>query len=74
MMDTKTEKPQKYALDEKVKVCGWVREDTGIVTDIQWIYHQRMYEYTWGYKIKFDGEGAGLTFTHIPEGYLRKIE
>jgi len=63
---------QKYSRLEKVKVQGWGGQDTGTVEDVKWIYHPRLDEYTWGYKVKFDNCGAGLTFTYIPEGYLRK--
>jgi len=64
---------QKYKIGERVKACGWVGEDFGIVKDITWMYHSRLEEYTWGYKIDFEGEGPGLTFAYIPEGYLRKL-
>lgn len=65
---------QKYKVEERVKVCGWVREDFGIIKDITWIYHNRVGQHCWGYNIVFEGEGPGLTFVYIPEGYLRKIE
>lgn len=65
---------KKYKIGERVKVGGWVREDFGSVEDVQWIYHHRLYEHTWGYKVKFEGEGPGLAFSYIPEGYLRKAE
>lgn len=64
--------PQKYAIGERVQASGWVSSDFGTVEDISWIYHSRLNEYAWGYRIKFEGEGPGLTFTYIPEGYLGK--
>ena len=45
----------------------------GIILDIEEIYHRRLYEYTWGYRIKYIGKDAGLTFVYVPEGYIRRI-
>ena len=63
---------QKYEIGEYVTASGWVGEDTGTIVDTQWIYHNRLGEHCWGYKIKFEGDGPGLNFNYIPEGYLRK--
>lgn len=72
-MTNKTNFPKKeYSIDEKVEVQGWVGKDTGIIIDIDWIYHRRSERHTWGYKIKYDNEGPGLAFIYVPEGYLRK--
>ncbi|MBS3124040.1 hypothetical protein J4437_05400 [Candidatus Woesearchaeota archaeon] len=68
------QKKQKYSLEEKVEVCGWVSKDTGTIEDIKWIYHSRLGEYTWGYKVKLDNNKPVLNFSYIPEGYLRKLE
>ncbi len=64
---------QQYEIGERVEASGWTRSDFGEVEAVDWIYHSRSYSYCWGYKIKFEGEGPGLAFTFIPEGYLRKI-
>jgi hypothetical protein len=67
---TKTE--QKYKKDERVKVQGRTRYDTGIIIDVGRVFHTSLVKWVWGYKIKFDNDGPGLSFTYIPEGYLRK--
>jgi len=68
-------KPEpQYSLEEKVFVQGWVNSDTGVVLDIQWIYHRRLDKHIWGYKIKYDGKVSVLNLLYVPEGYLRKIE
>lgn len=64
----------KYSIGEKVEVQGWVGSDMGTIVGIDWIYHNRFNEYRWGYKIDFDGEGVGMTFIFIPEGYLCKLD
>lgn len=63
---------KKYAMGERVKVCGWVGSDFGTIDGIDWIYHSRSNEYVWGYHILYEGEGAGLSLNFVPEGYLRK--
>ncbi len=68
-----TKPEQKYVIGERVKACGWVGEDYGIIEDIMWIHHFRCNKYCWGYKIDFESDGPGLTFNYIPEGYLRKV-
>jgi hypothetical protein len=73
---TKTHKrpPEpKYALNERVKCLGWGGSDFGTIVGIRWIYHMRLFEYTWGYKINWENNGPGLSFEYVPEGYLRKI-
>lgn len=63
-----------YSIDEKVKVQGWIRSDTGRVVDVKWIHHFRLGVDTWGYKVMYDNRGGGLSFTYVPEGYLRKVD
>jgi hypothetical protein len=59
----------KYKIGQKIKVGNWGGETEPLeILDIKWIYHLRMYEYVWGYKM--DGY-TGLTFSYVPEGYLR---
>jgi hypothetical protein len=70
-IDTKPAK--KYFKGERVKVCGWGSEDTGVIEAIDWIHHYRADAWCWGYKIVFENGGPGLAFTYIPEGYLRKL-
>lgn len=66
-------KPQKYAVNEHVTVQGWGSSATGTVTAVEWVYHHRLGESTWGYHVAFDeGQQNPLTFVFIPEGYLRK--
>jgi hypothetical protein len=59
----------KYKIGDRIKVGNWggVTEPLEIL-DIKWIYHFRIGEHCWGYKM--DGE-TGLTFDYVPEGYLR---
>lgn len=64
---------QKYSIGERVKVQGWASFDHGMVQDIQWMYHIRLEEYTWGYRVEYEGSGPGLVFVYVPEGYLRKV-
>lgn len=59
----------KYKIGDVVIANGWVK-DNGRIVDIQKTWHPRLNEWTWGYKIDFFGEGPGLTFTYIPEGYV----
>ena len=65
-------KPEpKYKVGEIVKVCSWTRDTIQEIQGIDWIYHPRMEEYSWGYSFS---EPTGLSFHFVPEGYLRKIE
>lgn len=63
----------KYEKEETVMVHGWTTSARGTIKDIKRIYYARCEEYCWGYRIEYDGEDAGLTFTYVPEGYLTKI-
>ncbi len=66
--------PQKYQEGERVRVQGWAKSDIGTVASTDWIYHDRMSGWCWGYAVRdWDGDGPGLTFTYIPEGYLRSL-
>jgi hypothetical protein len=59
----------KYKIGQKVKVSNWVGETESLeILDIKRIYHERVKEYTWGYKMN---GYTGLTFSYVPEGYLR---
>lgn len=71
--DTSTKPKPKYALNERVKCLGWGGSDFGTIVGIRWIYHLRLFEYTWGYKIKWEKNGPGLSLEYVPEGYLRKV-
>lgn len=67
---------QKYSIGEIVDVNSWTGMEYGFeVVDIEWIYHYRLNQYCWGYRVYHpEGKRTGLTFTYIPEGYLRKHE
>ena len=63
-----TRKP-KYKIGQSYRVSNW----TGIteplkVLDIQMIWHHRIPQRTWGYRM--DGD-TGLSLLYVPEGYLR---
>lgn len=59
----------KYKIGDKLKVGHWGGETDPLeILDIKWIYHFRLDEYCWGYKM--DGY-TYLTFEYVPEGYLR---
>jgi hypothetical protein len=63
-----------FALNERVKSSSWGGDsDLGTIIGIKWIYHLRLFEYTWGYKIKWDNKDIWSTFEYVPEGYLRKM-
>ena len=64
---------KEYEVGEHVLAQGWASKDTGVILEIDWIYHYRPGKYTWGYRIKWDNDGPGLAFIFIPQGYLRKI-
>lgn len=64
----------KYEIGQRVKVSGWTKHDFGKIVAIDWIYHHRMYEYAWGYFCKYEGGGPGLTYTYVPEGYVKPVE
>lgn len=64
---------QQYNIGEHVTVCGWAGSSTGTVKDLQWIYHNRLSQYCWGYCMQWDeGQSNPFSMTYIPEGYLRK--
>lgn len=65
-----------YALRERVQVQGWSgAPKPGVITDVSWVFHPRLQQYTWGYRVLFDeGYSNPFTFEYIPEGYLRKTE
>lgn len=73
MTENYTNIPPKYSLEERVRVQGWVSTDFGKVKEIKTVYHNRLDQYVWGYRIEYEGEGAGFAFVFIPEGYLRKL-
>lgn len=73
MSQNETNKEQKYEIGEHVTVQGWSGISSGTVKAIEWIYHPRLYEYTWGYLIDWDeGQSNPFSMTYIPQGYLRK--
>jgi hypothetical protein len=66
--------PPKFKIGERVEVCGILRSVTGTVIDVDWIYHYRMGEYTWGYLCKFDNnENPPTTYNYTPEGYISAL-
>ena len=70
--NTETSKP-KYSIGQQVKVQGWLRHDFGKILEIRQVYHRRLGEVTWGYRMEYEGDGPGLAFTFVPEGYLSKV-
>ncbi len=73
MPTDRTDKPHKYSVGQRVKVCGWVSSDHGIIREIKKTYHLRLDECVWGYKIEYENE-APLSLVFVPEGYLRLPE
>jgi hypothetical protein len=72
-MSSPLETPQKYQINEHVKVNGWSGSSSGTIQDIQWVYHSRLGEHTWGYFIEWDeGKNNPFTMTYVPQGYLQK--
>ena len=63
----------KYKKGDHVIVRNWTGSETGVITDVDWIYHHRTYSYTWRYKVKTESGKTGLTLIYIPEGYLKKL-
>lgn len=62
----------KYKVGQKVKVTHWGGTTEPLeILDIQRVYHRRLEEYCWGYKINGD---THLSMEYVPEGYLRKVE
>lgn len=73
MSQIEMNKPQKYQIGEHVTVQGWGTHSSGTVKAVEWIYHNRLAEYTWGYFIDWDeGKQNPFTMTYIPQGYLSK--
>ncbi|OGF28126.1 hypothetical protein A2303_00165 [Candidatus Falkowbacteria bacterium RIFOXYB2_FULL_47_14] len=71
MERVKPNRDPKYSAREKVSCTGFGgTSDSGIIVGIQWIYHNRLEEWTWGYKIDWENQGPGYTAEFIPEGYL----
>lgn len=64
---------QQYAVGQIVKVNGWGTSDVAQIVDVRVVYHNRLGEYTWGYKVDYKGNGAGLTFEYVPECYLEAM-
>lgn len=67
---------QQYSVGEIVDVQNWSDRVCGfVVEDIDWIFHDRLCQHCWGYKLSHPkGMRTGLTFAYVPEGYLRKHE
>ncbi len=63
-----------YRVGERVKVLGWVGKDYGIIKELKVIYHNRLGDLTWGYRVGYEKDGPGLTMDYVPEGYLRKTK
>lgn len=65
---------QKFKINDKVSVTGWSStKQFGTIKNVDWIFHHRLGEYTWGYFIEFDeGYKNPLTFSYIPQGYITK--
>ena len=67
-------KPQstpKFINGDIVKSTGFGgTSDKGLIDNIRWIYHARLNEWTWGYKVVWENNGAGYTGEYYPESYL----
>lgn len=66
----------KYKIGDIVDVWNYSGTREGYkITDVQWIWHVKCAEYTWGYKVNEDEHGStGLTLIYIPERYLSTKE
>ncbi len=69
--EDKTGEPPKYAVGQRVLVNGWGGHDFGTITEIKRVYHNRMSEWVWGYRMNYEGNGPGLTLVYVPQGYLQ---
>lgn len=74
MSETKPDRQPKYQVGQRVYVQGWTRSDFGTITGMEWIYHHRLYEYTWGYSCAYENGGPGLTFIYVPEAYIKPTD
>jgi hypothetical protein len=61
---------QKYRVGEEVDVQSWGGVTRAFVTGVEWVFHNRLSEWTWGYSVD---RSVGLNFQYVPEGYLRKV-
>ena len=67
----KTDKSPKYSAGQRVKVNGWTRSAFGTVVEIKRIYHNRLFEWVWGYRIDYEkGDYPVLSLSYVPQGYL----
>ncbi len=74
MEKSKIHESPKYSIDERVEASGWMTTAFGKIVEIKWIYHTRLDEWTWGYKIVWENKGPGLALVFVPEGYLKKVK
>lgn len=65
-----TRPAQEYAIGEIVDVQSWTSTTRAKITGVEWIFHQRLGNWTWGYSVD---QPCGLSFHYVPEGYLRKV-
>jgi len=66
---------QKFNPTNRVQCTGWGgTSDSGVINEIKWIFHNRLGRWTWGYKILWENNGPGFSFTYIPEDYLTLTE
>ncbi len=66
-----TDEPPKYSIGQRVLVNGWGGHDFGTIVEIKRVYHNRMSEWVWGYRMNYEGNGPGLTLVYVPQGYLQ---
>ncbi len=68
-------KTSSFSVMEKISSTGFGgTSDTGVIIGIKWIHHNRLSEWTWGYKIDWKNQGSGFSGEYIPEGYLKSKE
>lgn len=73
--EDKTDRPPKYSAGQRVIVNGWTGNALGTVVEIKRIYHNRLFEWVWGYRIDYEkGGNPGLSLDYVPEGYLQVPE
>ena len=63
-----------YTVGEVVNMNTWIGFKYGFkIIDIMAIFHERLAELTYGYKVYKENEKTGFSFDYVPEGYLRKL-
>lgn len=62
---------QEFKVGEQVEIRNWVGSEKGTIAEAKVIYHYRLEEYTWGYRIDYEISSPVKSF--IPQCYLRKL-